>query len=262
MLLGELAIVESGLSMKRMMGAWLAGCVMAICASFAQAATVPDNAIARAAATPHNSGDQVYVEYYLDNPDSNDVRARYFSKEGLPVAQKRLRYAENSDLPLFEVHDFRNSTGYRVLPMGDRLRIQSLRLLENNLQAVVDVREVPVVAPTVIDAGFHRFLLQHWDEVASGEKVRFNFLQIDQARLMPMILRRISCPRGDRLCIKVELNNYFQRLFVPPVLLTYDAASRKLLNYSGYGPLMSENGMAYPVTLNYEYLQTVDTVSR
>jgi hypothetical protein len=215
----------------------------------------PEEAYASARAQPHDSSRPGYFEYYLDDPSGDELRARYFTEDGQSIAQKNLRYTTSSVQPVFEIHDFRNSTGYRVLPVDDRLRIQTLRLLNNNYKAVVDIREVPVIEPTVVDAGFHRFAMQRWDQIAAGETVRFNFVQIDKARLVPMLLERIDCADDGSLCMRVSLNNFLQRIFVPPVLLTYDKHSRRLLRYSGFGPLTTERGNALPVTLNYQYLQ-------
>lgn len=241
---------------------WIACCLVLVSASIANAVTMPEGAISQAKALPHDSEYAAYTEYYLGDPDSDDLRTRYYSEDGQSIAQKRLRYSVNVKHPVFEIHDFRSSTGYRVQPVDDRLRIQTLRLLENNFQAVVDVQEVLVVEPTVIDAGFHRFIQQHWQSVVNGESVRFNYLQIDEARLVPMVVRRIDCKQRKQLCVKVELKNYLQRLFVPPVLLTYDAISQKLLRYSGYGPLTSETGQAYAVTMNYEYFDRAEAENR
>ncbi len=210
-------------------------------------------AVASARALPHESGVAGYTEYYLDEPQEKVVRAHYYAVDGRPIAHKRLRYLEPGAQPHFELHDYRNSTGYRVIPSNGSLRIQKLRLLENNYQAVVDVHDMAVVEPTVIDAGIHRFILQHWQPIAAGEKIDFNFLQIEKARLIPMHMERVDCVESRYLCVRVRLNNPVYRLFVPPVLLTYDKRSKRLLNYAGFGPLPAENGEALAVTLNYQY---------
>lgn len=141
----------------------------------------PGDAVASARALPHDRDLQGYVEYYLDDPAGDELRARYYSVDGQSLARKHLRYTGPGAQPVFVIHDYRSSTGYRVLPTEDRLRIQTLRLLENNYQAVVDVREIPIVEPTVVDAGFHRFLMERWEQVSAGNAVRFNFVQLDEA---------------------------------------------------------------------------------
>lgn len=224
--------------------------------TFAPAASddLPGDALFSARAQPHATGTESYIEYYLDDPSADDFSTYYFSQEGDALARKRLRYNASADYPLFEIHDYRTSTGFRVLPTDGRLRIQTLRLLENNYQAVVDVQEVPVIDPTVVDAGFHRFVHQHWDEFAAGESIRFHYLQVDQARLIPMVMERVDCAQPGLLCVRAVLSNLIHRFFVPPVLLTYEERSRRLLLYSGYGPLPTVSGDAFPVTLKYTYL--------
>ncbi len=231
---------------------------MSVCASpvfGAEHSAYLENAISKAQAVPHESGKSGYVEYYLDEPLSDVVRASYRSADGKELASKQLNFTEESKHPAFELLDYRSSSGYKVVPQDGKLRVLSLRLLENNMRAVVDVREVTIVEPMVVDAGFHRFLLNHWDDIAAGSKVRFNFLQVDRARLVPLIVSRAACSNKRHYCIRVSLGNFFLRVLLPSVELTYDASSKRLLSYSGLGPLPTESGSALAVSLNYEYLQ-------
>ncbi len=212
------------------------------------------SAVSMARAQPHDAEKSGYVEYYLDDPVEDVVRATYRSTDGESLATKRLKFAKNGKLPTFELLDFRNSSGYRVMPRNDKLLVHTLRLLENNIQAVVDVREVTVVEPMVVDAGFHRFLLQHWDEIGAGKSVRFNFLQVDRARLVPLVVRRAACVKPQQFCVRVSLGNLLLRVLLPSVELTYDKQTKRLLRYSGLGPLPTKSGDAFPVVLSYQYL--------
>ena len=214
----------------------------------------PVGTMISAQALPHDDDVQGYQEFFLDDPANDEFRAVYRSVDGRPIAHKRLRYSGTEKHPTFEMHDYRNASGYRVVPMSQRLRVERLKLLENNIQAVVDVQEVIIVEPTVIDASFHRFLMEQWSVVERGEVIKFNFLQLDKARLVPMELKRTDCSSADLLCVRITLSNFFYRAFVPPVLLTYEKSTRRLLHYSGYGPLPTEAGRALPVTLDYRYV--------
>jgi hypothetical protein len=214
-----------------------------------------EDAVAMALGTPHDDGRPGYIEYYLDEPVADVVRASYRSATGDEIASKRLSFTSQSKFPAFELLDYRSSSGYRVVPGDEKLRVLSLRLLENNMRAVVDTREVKVVEPMVIDAGFHRFLLTHWDNVAAGKKVRFNFLQVDRARLVPLVITRAACIKAEHYCVRVSAGNFVLRMLLPSVELTYEASTKRLLHYSGFGPLPTKSGDAFPVSLSYQYLQ-------
>ena len=215
-----------------------------------------EDAVAMALGTPHDDGKAGYIEYYLDEPVADVVRASYRSASGNEIASKQLSFTSRSKFPAFELLDYRSSSGYRVVPGDEKLRVLSLRLLENNIQAVVESRDVKVVEPLVIDVGFHRFLLSHWDDVAAGKKVRFNFLQVDRARLVPLVITRATCAKLKHYCIRVSAGNFLLRMVLPSVELTYDASTKRLLHYSGIGPLPTKSGHVFPVSLSYQYLRS------
>lgn len=195
-----------------------------------------------------------YLEYYLDDPSAEEVRAEYRSTDGETIVTKRLRFSPEQSFAEFEILDYERFKGFRVVPGDHVVQIQTLKLLKNNLRAVVGINNVPARSPVIIDAGFHRFMLENWEALAEGKRVTFNYLLLHKARLIPMVVRKKACADQSQLCLKISLDNILLRHLVPSLRLNYEIASKRLVHYSGPGPLASARGRGLMVNLDYRYL--------
>jgi hypothetical protein len=54
--------------------------------------------------------------------------------------------------------------------------------------------------------------------------------------------------------VRIEMDNWFLRLFAPHVEADYDINSRKLLSYQGVSVVANASGKTVPVTISYEYV--------
>ena len=57
----------------------------------------------------------------------------------------------------------------------------------------------------------------------------------------------------DRIRLRIELDNWFLRLFVPHIEAEYDMSTRQLLSYQGVSVVADESGKTVPVTISYAY---------
>jgi hypothetical protein len=57
------------------------------------------------------------------------------------------------------------------------------------------------------------------------------------------------------LQIRIELDNWFLRLFTPRVKAEYDLDTRRLISYQGFSLIADESGKNVPVTVFYDYSQ-------
>jgi hypothetical protein len=66
---------------------------------------------------------------------------------------------------------------------------------------------------------------------------------------------------NGRLKIRIELDNWFLRLFTPRVEAEYDLDKRRLISYQGVSMVADESGENVPVTVVYDYSQPPPLVS-
>ncbi len=195
-----------------------------------------------------------YLEYYLDDPSAEEVRAEYRSIDGEMIVTKRLRFSPEQGFAEFEILDYERFKGFRVVSGDNTLQIQTLRLLENNLRAVVGIDNVATSGPVIVDAGFHRFMLENWDALSAGKRITFNYLLLHKARVIPMVVGKKACADQNQLCLNISLDNILLRYLMPSLRLKYEIESKRLVHYSGPGPLATARGRGLMVNLDYRYL--------
>ena len=107
---------------------------------------------------------------------------------------------------------------------------------------------------SVIDGGFHYFIIDHFDVLLAGDTVDFQFLAPTRSRWLDL---RVS-PAGQsegRLMLELNLQNRLLSWIVNAIELVYDIETRSLLRYSGLTNLPRPSGGHYTANIEYHYSQ-------
>lgn len=215
-----------------------------------------DNVIANGYARKNGDSVVFYTETYLDDPMSNTIRASYWSGNREPISYKQLDFSDDPNVPgFFEVIDYRRKKGYRITVENDIANVKVLRVAEDGSETIQLNKDVQIDGNTVIDAAFHRFVVSNWDKLMSGKSVRVQFLQIDKARLVPLKIKKTNCDTPATSCFRITFDNFLLQGLVPNIDMKYETNSKRLLRYTGIGPITQMNGKGLPVDILYEYMQ-------
>jgi hypothetical protein len=99
--------------------------------------------------------------------------------------------------------------------------------------------------PLVADAGFDRFIRDHWDLLLAGEKQELQFLVPSLGRFMRFRVRHLGQvdERGvSAEAFVMEPGNWFLRAMVDPIAVRYGGDDRGLLRYTGISNLPELDG--------------------
>lgn len=195
-----------------------------------------------------------YVETYLDDPLEDRIRATYWSNDQKNIAFKSLDFPAGSNIPSkYELMDLRRSKGYRVSVNSNIADVQTIRIRPDGTRYISKERQIEINENTVIDAGFHRFILANWDRLISGKPMKIKYLQVEKARLIPLKIKKRSCDSSGMACYKIIFDNMLLRTMLPSIFLEYDVNTKRLMRYTGLGPLPDLTGKGMPVDIHYEY---------
>ncbi len=106
----------------------------------------------------------------------------------------------------------------------------------------------------IVGQGFHQFILANLDSLVGGAIISAKLIlpaQMDQFDIR-IYKRKIE---NGRIQIRIELDNWFLRLFTPHVEAEYDLSSRRLLSYRGLSMISDLSGKTVEVEVFYDYLQ-------
>ncbi|HET8902601.1 MAG TPA: hypothetical protein VFN16_01240 [Saccharospirillum sp.] len=109
--------------------------------------------------------------------------------------------------------------------------------------------------PSVIDGGFHYFILNHFDQLLAGDSVDFQFLAPSRVRWLGLRVEPAGQADGQlRLDLKVQ--STILSWVVSDIELTYDIDTRQLLRYRGLTNLPDPDGGNYTADIKYQYPET------
>jgi hypothetical protein len=168
----------------------------------------------------HNNAIGELVSEYLSNPQFNsytfkDIRAKY--EDGVTVA-------------------------------GDRL----LLYRKTSPEQVVESAQLPKQATQIVGQGFHHFLKRNLEAIAGGEIFHVQLVMPSRLDQFSFRIRKRKVEH-QTLHVRLEVENWFLRLFAPNIDCEYDLKTGRLLRYVGISNLEDASGSHKEVSISYTY---------
>lgn len=198
---------------------------------------------------------QVYTERHEEqviNGVRVGLRSTYLGVDGTVWATRRVDFSKNPLMPDFEFEDRR--TGYRI--GAESHGADSVRFFEReDASAPLVEKVIRIPGTAVVDAGFNNFVQANWETIASGRKMYFNFgapFAMDYYGFR--VYKDGERTEGNRrfMIVKLDIDNFVIRLFLDPIVLTYDMQARRLVTYEGISNILDDAGESYVVRISYD----------
>lgn len=187
----------------------------------------------------------LYIEHHdlsLENGRPVREEVRYVTPEGETLALKTLRYQEAA------------RPGYR-LELHTEDRLETVRPGENGVR--VESKKSGHLDwpddPSVIDGGFHYYILEHFEALIDGRSIEFEFLAPTRLSWTALTIEPVQVTE-DRLELTLRLQNPLIAWIIDPVHLVYERGDqRRLLEYRGLTNLPGPDGDNYRARIEYHY---------
>jgi hypothetical protein len=116
----------------------------------------------------------------------------------------------------------------------------------------METKSLPMHADQIVGQGFNLFVESRLDDLARGEEFRMKLVLPSKLDQYDVCIRKSNL-EGNILHIRVEMDNWFLKLFAPRIDAEYDLKQRRLLRYNGISLVADANGKHVPVSIAYEY---------
>lgn len=169
----------------------------------------------------------------------------YRCADGTAFARKRVNAAASPVAPDFELVDAR-------LPYREgATRTDDAHEVFVELRGKHTATRLAAPADGVVDAGFDRYLHEHWDALAAGALPTIPFLVPSEQRFLPFRVRRLAVDtaRGETR-FRLTLSAWYGFL-APSMDVTYDTATRELRRYTGLTPIRDTDGNNLDVRIEF-----------
>ncbi|MGD8776785.1 MAG: hypothetical protein PVF76_07530 [Syntrophobacterales bacterium] len=153
--------------------------------------------------------------------------------------------------PQFGSYDFRDiraqyEDGAEVA--DDRVRLFRKESPEDDFEAKYLKRKTD----QIVGQGFHHFVANNLEAIARGEVFHVRLVMPSRLDQFKFRIRKRKI-EDDTLHIRLDIDNWFLRLFAPHVDVEYDLQTRRLLRYEGISNLADASGKYSKVVITYSY---------
>ena len=204
-------------------------------------------------------GELVFFEAHtirFENHQIASMKTVYYDADMKRIGELISDFSQGSRVGSYDFIDERlqYKDGARVL--SERILIYSKETPEADLQQKYIERE----SGQIVGQGFHPFIQENIDNLIKGEVLSAKLVlpaHMDQFNVRVYM----KDSENGRMRVRIEMDNWFLRLFAPHVDAVYDINSRKLLSYQGVSVVADESGKTVPVTVSYTYSPSDPLVS-
>jgi hypothetical protein len=180
------------------------------------------------------SGKYLYTEVYRQEFREGrwvggDIR--YYAPDGSRLGAKKLDFSASPYIPVYTLDLPSSSYAEGISAVNDD-SVSMFKVTREHGRQAASLRRVSAMAA---DSGFHNYLVDHMDELLKGKTVRFRFGaagQLDAYNFRARMTGRVSFDGRPAIRLVAEPDSMI-RFLVDPLKLTYDPASRQLLEYRG-----------------------------
>jgi hypothetical protein len=234
---------------------WISAAV--VVAATSASANVSWNFIGRAV---DDHGRLRYVEKHrVDYRDARIARSRtvYFDAQGQKIGELDSDYRYGPRFGSYTFRDFR--ANYED---GAEVSDQHIFVFRRTQpDASIETNTIARTQRQIVGQGFHHFIANHLDSIAGGEVYHVALVLPSRLDQYDFRIRKRSLD-GDRLVVRLEIDNWFLRIFAPYVEADYDLQTGKLLQYRGVSNLADPDGGHPVVIIDYRYPETTEAALR
>jgi hypothetical protein len=196
-------------------------------------------------------GEAEYTERHeVTYKDGNVIRSKttYLDPSNRIIGDLVTEYMPDPRLSSYDFRDMRAKYADGVRVEGQRMRL----FRKQNPQDEVEMAYVPLMEDQIVGQGFHHFIVLNLEAIASGKVFHVKLVMPSRLKQYKFRIRKRNIDEGI-LYIRLEIDNWFLRLFAPHVDAEYDLKTRHLLRYDGISNLSDASGAYKKVNITYSY---------
>ena len=204
----------------------------------------------------------LYEEIHkLDLSEDNQPRQElvtYQDPDGNVLATKKMIYGNNPSQPNFTLESTTNGYQEGVIYTKNQ-ELNNKRIVYNQESESAKRKEkiLKMTPNTVIDGGFHYFVLKQWNSLMNGENIKIKFLSTARLKSFDFSIKKMPSQSNESdsnsVIFKFTVNNPFIQWLLKPIYLTYDQQTRRLMQFEGITNLSDKEGKSYKAVIYYEY---------
>lgn len=200
-------------------------------------------------------GAHLYTELHESKIDGDrwlSGSITYIAPDGKLIGNKPLDFSKDPFIPIFRL-ELKPGGGY--IEGISAVTAESITLFKKGYKdSAIAEKKVARPPSATADSGFHNLIRDRFPELMERKKIQFHFVVAGELDTFKFRGERIEDTTfEDKPAVRFEVQpDTLLRLLVDPLELTYDPATRQLLEYRGISNLHDPaTGKAYNVRIIY-----------
>ena len=199
----------------------------------------------------NKDGQLEYVEkHQITYQDGKVISSftNYFDPQDHYIGDLKSRYDAGYQYGSYVFTDSRGGLLNGATVKDDYVRIYS----QKDGSSTVTTKDIPRAANQIVGQGFHHFIVNNLETIDTGRIMRVRMVLPAQLDDYKFLIRKIK-REGNIITIRLEIDNWFLRLFAPHIDTDYHLPSKRLLRYKGISNLKDVSGDYKDVIIEYSY---------
>jgi hypothetical protein len=199
----------------------------------------------------NREGQIEYTEKHLITYQGNTVVSSlttYFDPKNEHIGDLNSDYAAGYQFGSYDFSDIRGG-----LKNGAKVKDHTVQMYtKKDPASAVRTKEIPRVSNQIVGQGFHHFIINNLQTIADGIIVHVRMVLPSKLDDFRFRIRKQNI-EDHVMTIRLEIDNWFLRLFAPYIETDYDLQTKRLLRYKGVSNLKDASGRYKAVTIEYRY---------
>ncbi|MGD8286902.1 MAG: hypothetical protein PVG08_22485 [Desulfobacterales bacterium] len=196
-------------------------------------------------------GELEYIEHHTvryKNDQIVGITTIFLDAEFKKIGDLISDFSKGSQYGSYKLTDIRQQ-------YSDGARVETDRITlfhRKNPKAALKTKTLPLDSRQIVGQGFNQFIVANVDALIRGEELRMKLVLPSKLDQYDVCIRKTKT-EGNILHIRVEMENWFLKLFAPHLDAEYDLRLKRLLRYDGISMIADSKGKNAQVSISYEY---------
>jgi len=187
-----------------------------------------------------------YLEY--ENGKISESRTIYYDPHNRKIGHLISEYSQGPQFGSYDFRAFRAEYPDGAIVTPRRIQLFKKEGSEDNAEEIY----LPRDTGQIVGQGIHHFIVHNLGAISRGEIIEVKMVLPSKLDQYDFRIRKLNL-EGDTLYVRLEIDNWFLRLFVPDMDCEYDMKTRRLLRYEGISNLTDGSGKHAEVVITYSY---------
>ena len=199
----------------------------------------------------NQNGTVEYIERHrvrYENGSVVESLTEYFDPDNRKIGDLTSTYVFGPQFGSYDFRDIRASYADGAKVLSGRIEV----FRKEDPAKKPEIRRLTRQSNQIVGQGFHQYIRTQLDNIARGEVYHVEMVLPSRLDQYKFRIRKLKI-EGNVLSIRLEIDNWFLRLFAPYVDAVYDMNTRRLLRYEGRSNITDASGEFQDVVIEYSY---------